>query len=69
MYLQFNWCIGGVERYLHAARMEDHAHTVKPEDEAQTLEPSELNIAALSMFPEATRLDLGSAEPLNGGRR
>lgn len=40
---------------------------MKPEDEAQTLEPSELNIAALSIFPEATRLDLGSAEPLNGG--
>ena len=30
--------------------------TVKPGDEAQTLVPSELNMAALSMLPEATRL-------------
>ncbi len=35
-------------------------HTVKPLEEAQTLVPSELKMAALSMLPVATRLELVS---------
>lgn len=68
MYLQSYRSLRGIEGCLCVSGIKDQAHTVKPEDDAQTLEPSELNMAALSILPEATRLDLYSAEQMNGSR-